>query len=49
MEDVRELEFPPLVTGLSEEDENSKNLPSREQLEAVDDLITAMDMSAADG
>lgn len=49
MEDVRELEFPSLITGLNEEDESSKHLPSKEQMDAVDDLITAMNMSSADG
>lgn len=48
MEDMRELEFPPLITGLKDEDKDSKNMPTEEQLNAVDDLITAMDMSNAD-
>lgn len=52
MEDVRELEFPSLPTGIKEESEagssSTKNDLSSEQLEAVDELITAMDMSNAE-
>lgn len=44
MEDMRELEFPTLGTGMDGSGD-SKNVPSSEQLSAVDDLITAMDMT----
>lgn len=42
LEDMRELEFPSLSTN----PEDSKAAPSKDQLDAVDSLIDAMDMSA---
>lgn len=43
IEDMRELEFPSLAV---EPSSSSKSAPSQQQLDAVDSLIDAMDMSA---
>lgn len=41
MEDMRELEFPTLPVSA---ESSSKNAPDQEQLDAVDDLITCMEI-----